>query len=120
MNKLAFSISALIATVANAEEYQRFADAIGYYDANYTWEAVKVTTEDGFILTTFHVTGKASGPFTPTLPPVLIQHGDYGDGAEWMGGYGYDGFPDRLPMFLALAEQGYDVWIGSNRGTDYS
>ena len=115
MNKLAYSISALIATVANAEEYQRFADAIGYYDANYTWEAVKVTTEDGFILTTFHVTGKASGPFTPTLPPVLIQHGDYGDGAEWMAGY-----DDNLPMFLQLAEAGYDVWIGSNRGTDYS
>ena len=37
-----------------------------------------------------------------------------------MGGYGNDdGFPDRLPMFLALAEEGYDVWIGSNRGTDY-
>ena len=108
------SIGALIATVANAEEYPRFADAIGYYDG-YTWEAVKVTTEDGFILTTFHVTGNSSGPFTPSQPPVLIQHGDYGDGAEWM-----DGYDDNLPMFLQLAEAGYDVWIGSNRGTDYS
>jgi len=24
----------------------------------YTWEAVKVPTEDGYTLTTFHVTGK--------------------------------------------------------------
>ena len=39
----------------------------------YTWEAVKVKTEDGFILTTFHVTGSVeTGPFTPTMPPVLI------------------------------------------------
>ena len=39
----------------------------------YTWEAMTVTTEDDYILTTFHVTGTtADGPFTPTLPPVLI------------------------------------------------
>lgn len=46
------------------------------------------------------------------MPPVLIQHGDYGDGAEWLGAYA-----DGLPMHLQLAEAGYDVWIGNNRGT---
>ena len=62
----------------------------------YTWEAIKVTTEDGFILTTFHVTGTTEkGPFEPTLPPVLIQHGDYDDGTGWLAAY-----PDGLPMHL--------------------
>lgn len=48
-------------------------------------------------------------------PPVLIQHGDSGDGASWLGAYS-----SGLPMHLQLAEAGYDDWIGNNRGTDYS
>ena len=44
----------------------------------YTYEPLQVTTEDGYILTTFHVTGKQNQePFKPTQPPVLVQHGDY-------------------------------------------
>ena len=56
--------------MTNAEEYQRMADIMNHY--GYTWEAVKVTTDDGFILSTFHITGDQDGPFTPTMPPVLI------------------------------------------------
>ena len=51
----------------------------------YTWEALEVQTEDGYLLTTFHVTGRVGEPpFVPTQPPVLIQHGDYGDGTSWL------------------------------------
>ena len=39
----------------------------------YTWEAHEVTTEDGYILTIFRITGTtASGDFTPTKGSVLI------------------------------------------------
>ena len=38
----------------------------------FTWESKKVTTEDGYILTLFHVTGNADGEFTPSKAPVLI------------------------------------------------
>jgi len=80
----------------------------------YTWEAIKVHTEDGFILTTFRVTGSVeAGLFTPTRPPVLIMHGDDSDGPNWMTCY------SGKPMHLLLADAGYDVYIGSNRGTKY-
>lgn len=86
---------------------------MAYY--GYTWEAEKVHTDDGFILTTFHVTGSVEGgPFTPTQGPVLIQHGDSSDGSNWLAGYQYG-----VPMHLQLADAGYDVYIGSNRGTKY-
>lgn len=73
MGSLLISVAAsAIATtlVVAKQEYKRFADIMSSY--GYTWEAVKVTTEDGYILTTFHVTGNAEGPFTPSRPPVLI------------------------------------------------
>ena len=71
-NFAAILLSVLVgASVAYAEEYEQLADTMAYY--GYTWEAEKVHTDDGFILTTFHVTGSVEGgPFTPTQGPVLI------------------------------------------------
>jgi hypothetical protein len=39
---------------------------------DYTWEAFEVDTEDGYVLTTFHITGTSSGKFSPDKGAVLI------------------------------------------------
>ena len=90
----------------------------------YLWEAFEVTTEDKYILTTFHITGtQAAGPIEPWMATVLIQHGHMMDGASWFYDYhtsAPEGYVGGEPMPLQLYENGYDIWIGNNRGTEYS
>mmetsp|Transcript_12646 Transcript_12646/g.17067 ORF Transcript_12646/g.17067 Transcript_12646/m.17067 type:complete len:140 (+) Transcript_12646:147-566(+) len=85
----------------------------------YAWEAVKVETEDGYTLTTFHVTGKVQKDGSvvtreATEPPVLIQHGLGCDAATWLWLYTHGN-----PLILQLYDEGFDVWLGNNRGTEY-
>ena len=47
------------------DNYVRFASVMEKH--GYAWEAVKVHTEDGYTLTTFHVTGKVAPDGTTIL-----------------------------------------------------
>ena len=59
----AFAWDSLTAT--QETKYPRFATEMDHY--KYTWEAFEVTTDDDYILTTFHITGtQDGGAFTPS------------------------------------------------------
>ena len=86
----------------------------------YTWEAVKVQTDDGYILTTFHITGYTNGIFIPRDPyvlPVMTMRDVGEDSVAWIN---FDPQDSLTPTPLRLYDDGYDVWMANNRGTKYS
>ena len=89
----------------------------------YSWEAHKIRTEDGFILTTFHITGKKDHDITtdPNRAPIIIMNGTECDAESWVNVDPDDppviGENDPLP--LRLFDDGFDIWLASNRGTKY-
>ena len=84
----------------------------------YTWESFEITTDDGYILTTFRVTGNKNMEVTPdeSLNPVMLMHGLGCDATSWVDP-GWEPFGDPLP--LRLFNRGFDVYMASNRGTKY-
>lgn len=69
-------------------------------------EEHSVVTEDGYILTLFRIPGKRK-------PPVLLLHGIHDTADTFI-------IRGRRSLAVTLANAGYDVWAGNNRGTKYS
>lgn len=78
-----------------------------------------MTTDDGYELIAFHITGDSNGTFSPTKPPVVVMHGSSMDAASWLddNSNNSDGVK---PFQFMLADSGYDVFLANNRGTEYS
>ncbi|XP_057792718.1 triacylglycerol lipase 2-like [Salvia miltiorrhiza] len=95
------------------------ADADGLCSAavephNYPCHEHKVTTNDGYILSLQNIPYGISGKTEGERQPVLLQHGVLMDAATWLIS------PPDQSLALVLADEGFDVWLVSTRGTDYS
>ncbi|KAK2979035.1 hypothetical protein RJ640_013669, partial [Escallonia rubra] len=73
-----------------------------------------VTTKDGYILSMQRIPVGRSGGEPGNRPPVLLQHGLLMDGITWLLS------PPDQSLALLLADDGFDVWLASTRGTKYS
>ncbi|CAH2096569.1 unnamed protein product [Euphydryas editha] len=72
----------------------------------YPAEQYDVTTEDGYILTLFHIPGKSRYP-------IFLLHGLADSSDTWI-------MRGRTSLAVALASRGYDIWFGNSRGNRYS
>nr|XP_043626030.1 triacylglycerol lipase 2-like [Erigeron canadensis] len=80
----------------------------------YNCEEHKVTTIDGYILSLQRIPLGRAGGTKGSRVPVLLQHGLLMDGITWLLS------PPDQSLALVLADNGFDVWIVSSRGTKYS
>ncbi|KAL0377303.1 UNVERIFIED_CONTAM: Triacylglycerol lipase 2 [Sesamum radiatum] len=80
----------------------------------YKCQEFDVTTDDGYILSVLRIPEGRAGGGGANRPPVLLQHGLLVDGMSWLMN------PPEESLALILADNGFDVWISSVRGTQFS
>ena len=80
--------------------------------ATYSYETITTTTDDGYYLPLIHIWNSKAR--SNSLGPILFQHGEGMDGADWIVNW-----KSPAPA-IAMADAGHDVYLSSWRGTEYA
>lgn len=78
----------------------------------YIYEGYEVTSPDGYIMTLDRIPGGKHSPPVKGKKAVLLAHGLFGAGDNWLIG--------SKNLVYRLVDDGFDVWLSNNRGTSYS
>lgn len=105
---LLFSIAAIYQIIKTIKSYKYYKRTIESY--GYTLEELDVTTEDGYILSLWHLLPKEGKQGTKVVYLVPGIH---------CTGWAFFQLGENSLPFL-LVEEGFDVWISNNRGTSFS
>ena len=114
----AITVSCALSQATEEEKttYKQWNDALADWGSP-DWKPYEVTADDGAITTVFQLTGK-------TGPSILLMHGSFMEAATWFtptAFYGVTFDPEKdIPLPMRLHNEGYDVWVGNMRGTQYS
>jgi len=94
----------------------------------YSWEPIKVVTDDGYTLSMMHVTGKnvvndngtiTSVPGSNTNGPLLVQSALGTPPDRWLTYY-FGENPTQNALFLRMYDDGFDIFFSFSRGTPAS